>query len=61
MNTEEIPVASIITMEHLAQKKEQTTSRLDNVGAMLAQILGAILSGKIKTRTTDSYSKETGT
>ena len=36
-------------MESLAQKQQQIASRLDNINVILAQILGAITSGKAST------------
>ena len=56
---EEALVASSITIESLAQCQQQTASRLDNMDAMLNQILGAITSGQVSSHP-DKSSTETG-
>ena len=47
IRAEESSVASSITMESLAQRQQQTSSRPDSMDAILSQIIGTLNSGQV--------------
>ena len=59
VHEEESSITSSMTMESLAQRQHQTASRLDNIDAMLSQILGTLKSGQVSSHT-DPLLSETG-
>ena len=53
-------MASLITWESMVQKQNKISNRLDNIDAILSQILGAIRSGSASNRTQEDENTETG-